>query len=227
MSQEQDVARFRQHGLRHHERARAGERQRDDPVEGALEHRAPGHPEDAGVEALVEVHESLERLVVGPVDHLSDRVADLAQRGYVVGHGSALGGEPGRGALEHAAKLDRVTDVGLGELAHDVPAGAQAEQQALVLERRQRQAQRRPRHAQSLHQPQLRHTLPRRKLTAQDQLAQTQQCSRHLGLAVSTGHLSPSSSTPRVRRGASLVRVRDCMQNVQSNLLELSFLGSC
>ena len=124
VSQQQDVARFRQHGLRHHERARARERQRDDPVEGTLEHRASGHPQDPGVEALIQIDEPLERLVVGPVDHLLDRVADLAQLRDGLGRGSALGGEPGRGALEHAAELDRVADVGLRELAHDVSARA-------------------------------------------------------------------------------------------------------
>ena len=76
MSQQEDVARFRQDGLRHHERAGARERQRDDPFKGTFEHRASGHLQDPGVEPLVEIDEPLERFVVGSVDHLLDRVAD-------------------------------------------------------------------------------------------------------------------------------------------------------
>ena len=50
------------------------------PVERALEHRTAGHPEDPGVEALVEVDELLERLIVGPVHDLGGRLADLVER---------------------------------------------------------------------------------------------------------------------------------------------------
>ena len=79
VSHDQDVARFGQHGLGHDERARARERQRDDPLERALEHRASGHPEDPGVETRVEIDEPLERLVVGAVHLFGRRVADLME----------------------------------------------------------------------------------------------------------------------------------------------------
>ena len=75
--------------------------------------------------------------------------------------GAALGGEARRGALQHAAQLDGVAHVALGELAHDVAAAGQAAQQALVLELGQRQAQRGAAHAQQLDQRQLRHSFTR------------------------------------------------------------------
>ena len=76
-------------------------------LERPLEQRAAGHLQQPGVEGLVEVQVALERLVVGAVDELADRLVGGAQRAQVARRRAALGGEARRRALEHAAQLDR------------------------------------------------------------------------------------------------------------------------
>ena len=75
------------------------------------------------MKALVEVDELLERLVVGPMHDLGGRLADLVERLQGRLARPALGREPGRGALGHAAELDRIADVGRGELPHRITRG--------------------------------------------------------------------------------------------------------
>ncbi len=104
---------------------------------------------------------ALERLVVPEVDELLDRLVDRPQRAHLTGGHAALGGEPRGRALQHTPQLDRVANVGLRELPHDVAAARQAAQQALVLELGEREPQRRARDTQALHQRQLGHPLAR------------------------------------------------------------------
>ncbi len=185
---DQDLARLGQLGVLEDERARAGERQREDAVERALEQRAVRHLEQTGVEQLVEGDVALERLVVGQVHERLDRFVDRAQRAKVRGRRAPLGGEPRGRALEDAAQFDRVPDVGPGELAHHVAAAGKHAQQAFVLERGQRQAQRGARHSDPLDQAELGHPLAGLELTGQDLLAQAEQRAGHLGLAGRVDH---------------------------------------
>ena len=153
-------------------RARAGERERDDSLERALEQRAARDFQQPGVEALVEFEVALERLVVVAVHELL--IASLSSRSVRRSRraGAALGGEARGGAFEHASQLDRIADIGPGELAHDVAAAGQSAQQALVLERGERQPQRRARDAEPLDQRQLGHPRAGSEFAAEDQLAQ-------------------------------------------------------
>ncbi len=181
LGDDEDVARFGELGLGQHHRPGTGEGQRQGMLERALEHRAARHLEQASVEAVVEKQVLLERLVVGLVDELGDLLVDRRQRPQVAALGPALGGEARRGALEDAAQLDGIADVVLGELADRVAAAGQFEQEPLVLELGQREAQRRPRDAEAVDQRQLRHPRSGRKLAAQDELAQAQQRAGDLG----------------------------------------------
>ena len=153
-----------------------------DALERALEHRAVGDLQQAGVEALVEIDvrartsRSRRLWTSSPISSLIRR--QRADRGATR---SALGGEAGGRALEHAAQLDRVADVRLRELAHDVAAALEAAQQPLVLELGEREPQRRPRDAEPLDQRQLRHPLAGRELAVEDQLAQAQERPHDLG----------------------------------------------
>ena len=177
--------------------------QRQDRVQRALEQRAVRHLQQARVERLVERDVALERLVVGAADERLDRLVDRAQRPQVTPAGAALGGEAGGRALEHAADLDRVADVGASELADHIAAGGERPQQALVLERGECEAQRGARDAQALDQPQLGHAVTGLELAAQDLLAQTEQ---------RTGHLSTVGMNRHGRRGGVYCERRRCMQ---------------
>ena len=171
---DEDVARGRQLGLGEHERARPGERQRDDALHRPHEQRAARHLEQARMEGLVEAQVALEGLVVAAVHERLDRLVGGAQRREVTGVRAALGGEPRGRSLEHAAQLDGVPHVALGELAHHVAAGGKPAQQALVLQFGQREAHRGAAGAQQLHQRQLGHPLAGREMAVEDQLAQAE-----------------------------------------------------
>ena len=74
-----------------------------------------------------------------------------------------------------------------------------------MLERGQREPQRRPGDAEALDQPQLGHPFAGRELTAQDQLAQTQHRPRHLTLCcLDRPTLTSLAPCPRMRRRGSL-----------------------
>ena len=222
----EDLSRLRQLGLGQHHRVDAAERQRQDPVERAVEQGAAGDLEHACVKALVEVHVGLERLVVGEGQQRLDLGVDRAQRADLAAGRAALGGEARSRALEHAAQLDRVAHVGLGERAHRVATAREVSQQALVLERGQRQAQRRARHAETLHERQLAHPLARLELAAEDQFAQPQQRPHHLGSAGLIRHLPRLLLTlraaarvdacmSRLHRRGTLAPPDSCMQKCQ------------
>ena len=181
---DQDLARLGELGLGQHERgAGGGERQRDDALQRSLEQRAAGDLQQPRVEALVESDVALEGLVVGAVHQLLDRIVD----------GAAARAGRARAAPRSAANRAAVPSStprssiaswmsACGELPHHVAAAGQPAQQALVLERGQREAQRRARDAEPLDQRQLRHPLARRELAAEDQLAQAQQRPHDLSL---------------------------------------------
>ena len=172
LGDDQDLARLLELRLGEHERAGRGERQRHDAVERALQHRAARHLHQVLVEALVQLDVVLEGGVVGLVHgrvHLLDQ-AD--EDGELAARDAALGGEARGGSFDDPAQLDGVVDVGVRELAHHVPAAGQNLEQALVLELRQRQPQRRPRHAEALDQRQLGDARAGRELAAQEQFAQ-------------------------------------------------------
>ena len=96
------------------------------------------------MELLVEpevLHERLDAL--GAYDRV-ELPAAIAQRLELVLRLEALGREARGSALEHAAELDRVVDVGAGELADDEAAARERLEQPLVLERHQGDPERRP-----------------------------------------------------------------------------------
>ena len=218
---DQDLARGGKLGLGENERARTRERQRHDPVERPFEHGAARELEQPAVKALVEVHVALERLVVGAVHEPVDRFVGLAQRPQLARRSAALGGEPRRRTFEHAPKLDRIPDVALGELAHDVAAAGEPAQKALVLELGEREPQRSPRDAEALDERELGHPLAGRERPAEDQLAQLEKRACDLGAVRWPGQLitgsigtraSPDCGSP-VEAASSLLRFRSCMQN--------------
>jgi hypothetical protein len=128
----------------------------------------------------------------------ADRIVDLAQRSQLAAADAALGGEARAGALEHASQLDGVADVGAGELAHDVTASGKAAQEALVLELRQRQAQRRARHPEAFDERELGHARAVSKFAVEDELAQPQQRARDLGVIFRPGHRHVSKVRSRM-----------------------------
>jgi len=89
---DQDLARFGQLGMLEDQRARAGERQRQDALQRALEQRAVRHLQEAFVEGFVQRDVALERLVVGAAYERLDRLVDRAQCPQVAAAGAALGG---------------------------------------------------------------------------------------------------------------------------------------
>ena len=91
-----------------------------------------------------------------------------------------LGGELGRGALEHAADLDAVVDVLDGELGGDESAGRPGGQQALLLQPIEHQPQRRPRHLQPGGQRNLAQPLARAELAAEEEFAHLQERTKSL-----------------------------------------------
>ena len=103
-----------------------------------------------------------------PIRSLSSASARISPRR------SAFGGEAGGRPLQHATQLDRIDDLTRGEGPDDVSTRGQRLQQALVLERRQRQPQRRARDPDPFHERQLGHPLARLELAAEDLLAKRQ-----------------------------------------------------
>src|ERR687885_1135361 len=144
------AVRLRVAGVDVDECARRGERQRDDAGVGGIEGAAAREAEQEGVEALVELDVTLERGRRGAVrtDHRVE-LGDAAVKGLErVGVVEALGRQPGGGALEHAAQVDRVGGLLARERADDEPAAPGGLHEALVLEARERQPQRGARHAE-------------------------------------------------------------------------------
>ena len=87
------------------------------------------------VELLVEAEVLHERLDAPRADDCVQLPAEIAQRLELVIRLETLRREPRGRALEHAAELDRVVDVGPGELAHDEAAAGKRLEEPLVLER--------------------------------------------------------------------------------------------
>src|SRR4051794_10761990 len=158
------------------ERARRGERQREDAGVGGLERPASGQAEHDGVEALVELDVALERRrgrTVGAHDRVEPRDAAV-ERLEVVWVVEALGGQPGGRALEHAAQVDRVGRLLARERPHDEPAARRRLDEPLVLEAREGEAQRRPRDAELIRERDLREPLAAAQLAVEHELAQAQ-----------------------------------------------------
>ena len=79
----------------------------------------------------------------------------FAQRSELVLRLEPLRREARRCALEHAAELDRVVDVGARELTHHEPAARECLEETLVLERHEGDSERGPRHAELLDKTEL------------------------------------------------------------------------
>ena len=86
--------------------------------------------------------------------------------------GAALGDEAPGQAFQHAAHVDGIDHLAHGECAHHIAARAGERQQALLRQRRQRLANRRARHAETLGDVDLGDALAGHELAAQDHLAQ-------------------------------------------------------
>src|SRR3954447_26171387 len=158
------------------EGARRRERQREDARVGGVEGAAARETEQDGVEALVELDVALER-GRGRTVRADDRVelGDAAvQRLELVRLVQALGGQPRGGALEHAAQVDRVGGLLARERAHDEAAARRRLDEPLVLETREREAQRRTLDAELRRERDLRQPLAAAQLAVEHELAQAQ-----------------------------------------------------
>jgi hypothetical protein len=151
------------------------------------------------VEALVQLDVVDERVdpTVGVVHHGLHLLLALAHPAEQPAPDAALRGQPRGGALEHAAQLDRVVDVTAREGAHAVAAAFTRREQPFVLEARERQPQRRARHAEPLDERELGHALAGRELAVEDQLAQREQRRRGLAATVHRAAATISSISRR------------------------------
>ena len=170
------------------------------------------------MELLVERHELLERLVVGPltataiVSLISRSEASAARRG------SPLGGEAGGGALEHPAELDRVADVRLRR--------TRARRTRADLSSRTRPS---CSSAASAKRTGVRETPRRSTRRSSDILSPGANSPRRISsrrrstarviwlLLARPANSHLTRGRPSMRRRRSLVRYRDCMQNRQSH----------
>ena len=123
---------------------------------------------------VVELDVADERLRRDVLEHVVEQLHRRDERVELVRGLEALRCEPGGRALEHAAQFDRVGYVGAGERAHDEAATGERLEQSLVRERREREAQRRPRDAESLRELDLGDALARGERAVEDELAQAQ-----------------------------------------------------
>src|SRR4051795_543407 len=158
------------------EGARRRERQREDARVGGVEGAAARETEQDGVEALVELDVALER-GRGRTVRADDRVelGDAAvQRLELVRVVQALGGEPRGGALQDAAQVDRVGGLLARERAHDEAAARRGPHEPLVLQAREREAQRRARDPELRRERDLRQPLAAAQLAVEHELAQAQ-----------------------------------------------------
>jgi hypothetical protein len=197
----EDLARARQHRLRGKQRAGRGERQHDDRGDRPRQRRAARQIDECRVVGVVQVDVPDERLRREVLHDLVELLGQFLERLELLHRLEALGGKPCGGALEHAAQLDRVADVGEREGADDEAAAVERLEQALVRKGGQREAQRRPRDAEPLGQRDLRDPLARAELALEHELPHAE---RRLG------HLGVVASAPRHVR--SIGRQALCMQ---------------
>src|SRR3954466_9285556 len=158
------------------EGARRGERQREDAGVGGVEGAAAREAEQDGVEALVELDVALER-GRGRAVRADDRVelGDAAvQRLELVRVAEPRARQPRGGALEHPAQVDRVGRLLTRERAHDEAAARRRLDEPLVLEAREREAQRRARDGALRGERDLRQPLAAAQLSVEHELAQAQ-----------------------------------------------------
>ncbi len=160
----------------HHEGVGRCERQRRDAIDLALHQRAARHLCQQGVKARVLCDVARERGLGQPRcgQHVVDARQAVAHVDQHRGGHAALRGQPCSQAFERAAQLDRVADVGLGEVTHHEAARRQGLEQAFLLQADQRGADRRARHRQPLDHRQLGDALAGLEFAAEDQLAQPQ-----------------------------------------------------
>ncbi len=130
-------------------------------LERAVELRALGERSEPAVELLVEAEVLHERLDAVRAHGRVQAPAAVAQRLELLLRLEPLRSEPCRSPLQHAPELDRIVDVRARELAHDEAPARQRLEQPLVLERHQGDAERCPRDAELLHEPELGNALAR------------------------------------------------------------------
>ena len=176
LGHDERVACTRASRLHHHEAVRRGERQRHRAFDLARHEVAAGHLHEQLVEAAVLLDVAGERLLAQ--FGLGEQGVDARQAVACLGEqhraDAAFGGESRGQALERAAHLDRVVNVGFGEVLDDEAAVRQRLEQALLLQAHQRHADRRARGLQALHERQLGDARAGFELAADDQLAQPQ-----------------------------------------------------
>ena len=170
----QDLVRFRQRRLRHHETRlarRTAARRRD---RSADQRRAARQFGEQRVKARVHRHIGGERFDRNR--RLANQLVEIAkaflQRLEAARAGAALGGKAGGEPFQRAAQFDRIEDVAFGKRLHHEAAGGDRLQQAFLLQPHQRQPHRRPRDARDLDRLQLGDAFARPQPPGQDQVAQ-------------------------------------------------------
>ena len=161
LGHEQDLPRLGERRVHHQERAGRCERQREGVPERAIELRALGERSEPAVELLVEAEVLHERLDAVRAHGRVQASAAVAQGLELRLRLEPLRSQPCRSPLQHAPELDCIVDVGARELAHDEAPARKRLEQPLVLERHQGDAERCPRDAELLHEPELGDALAR------------------------------------------------------------------
>ncbi len=168
---EEDLPRLGQRRVNHQQRARRREREGERVLERPFELPALRQSAERLVEFLIEPKVLHERLDAPSANDCIELLTARAQRRELLLRLESLGRQARGGALEHAAELDRIVDVGAGELAHHEPPAGECLEEPLVLERHEGDAKRRPRDTELLDETQLRNPLARLEGSVQQELA--------------------------------------------------------
>ena len=182
------ISRARQQRVRRQQRARRGEGQDHRVLDRALERGAVREPDQLLVVGVVELDVPDQRLRRQLGHDAVELFGGGDQHVELLVCAQALRREPGGGALEDAAQLDRVGDVRAGERADHEAAAAQRLEQALVRQRPERDPERRPRDPEPLGQRDLGDALAGAQLTLEDELPHPQRGLRGLRASGCPGH---------------------------------------
>ena len=174
LSDDQNLARALERSVRAEQGSRRGEREGAVGRDRAGQRRALGQLDERVVVDVVELDVANEQLWRDVLEDLVQLLDRRDERVELLEGLEALCREQGCRALERTAQFDRVGYVGAGERAHNEATAGERLQQPFVSERREREAERRPRDAESLRELDLGDALPRSERAVENELAQAQ-----------------------------------------------------